>query len=172
MSSITIPNDKRYSKADGEKYDGPGKRVTVDFLTQAGFTDIFENLDESRRKFKRIWDIAGVHPETKEVWRVDCEIKNYWGTLWKEQPFRYETMDVPYRKRDKTEEHATHHILIGEDLKRLFLVKREAVINAPVSEKWVRNRRQNEPFFNIDIRSPDGAFWIKDDSGKWNIYKG
>lgn len=167
-----IPNDIRFSKQRFESFDGPAKEVAKDFLKYLNFKDIQENLAESNGNFSKIWDVKATHPKIDEEWRLELEIKKDWGTKWLEIPFKWPTMDIPYRKRDKAEEHATHHIVIGGDLKRLFIVNRNVVIDSPVTYKKVRNRNwQEEPFFNIPLPSPKSAFWFKNKDNKWIIQK-
>lgn len=167
------PNDIRFCKDRYEKYDGPAKLVATEFLQQRGFKKISENLDESRGKFKKIWDVAGTHSK-KSIgeWRIEAEIKQDWGTKWFDVPFKFHTMDFPYRKRDKAEEHATHMMIIGGDYKRLFIVNREAMLGSPVENKWCRNRKGSEPFFKVDIQDPKAAFYFKNEkTGKWKQWK-
>jgi hypothetical protein len=163
-------NDIKFSRKRYDLYDVPAKDIAKEWLLQLGFKDIDENLGESNGNFSKIWDVKGFMEKTGE-WRIEAEIKQDWGSKWKEIPFRYDTVDIPYRKRDKAEEHATHHMVIGGDLKRLFIVNREAVLKSPVNYKKCRNRGwEEEPFFNVDIESPKSSFWFKE-SEKWKVYK-
>lgn len=167
---MTIANDIRFSKERYEKYDGMAKDVATEWLTQMGFSELSENMDEANRKFRKIWDMRGQHPDLGE-WRIEAEIKQDWGTKWLEMPFKYPTMDIPFRKRDKTEQHATHMMVIGGDLKRLFVVNREVMLNSPKSYKKCRNRGwAEEPFFNIQLPAPQSSFWFKEGK-KWKKFQ-
>lgn len=162
-------NDIRFSKQRYARYDGIAKEVAFEWLKQLGFKDVVENLDESRRKFDKIWDVTGFREELGQ-WRIEAEVKQDWGTIWHEIPFKYSTIDIPYRKRDKAEEHATHMMVIGGDLKRMFVCKRDVMLTSPVTNKKVRNRGwADEPFYNIDLSC--GSFWFKDKK-KWRAYTG
>ena len=167
-----IANDIPFDQDRCDLYDPAGKDVVVEWFNQFGFTGIEENLAEAKKKFSKIWDVKGLSLSGKEF-RIEVEIKKDWGTKWKDVPFRYSTMDIPYRKRDKAKEHATHHIVVGADLRRLFVVERSVVLDSPVTYKKVRNRGwQEEPFFNVPLPSPKSAFYFKNETGKWEPYKG
>ncbi len=97
------------------------------------------------------------------------EVKKDWGTVWTELPFRYATMHFPTRKRDKVDVHATHHMIVGGDFKRLFVVKREAITNSPIVEKWVRNRSLLENFYEVNVDHPHAAFYFKK-NGRWVLH--
>jgi hypothetical protein len=160
-------NDKPFDKKESDNCDPKCKVVGTELLTQLGFLDIEENLGESHGDFSGIWDIRGTHPEFGE-WRFDVELKKDWGTVWLEQPFRYSTVDIPFRKRDKAEVHATHHVVIGGDLERLFIVKRSVVLSSTVGYKMCRNRSAPEPFYKVRVEN--GMFVVKK-ADKWVPYK-
>ena len=166
-----MKNDIEFSKYRYNLYDKPAKIVAKDFLLQMGFKNVEENLNEENLNFKEIYDVKGFHDIFGE-WRIESEIKKDWGTKWKEIPFRYPTMDIPYRKRIKSEIYTTHMMVIGGDLNRLFIVKREIMMNSNISKKKCRNRYSNElePFYNIDLNSKFSKFYFKL-KGKWLPYK-
>lgn len=169
---MTVPNDIKFSKERYQKYDEPAKQIAIEWLGQLGFEDIQENTAEAQRNFKEIWDVRGFKAEVGE-WRIEAEIKADWGTVWTDMPFKWPTMDIPYRKRDKAEVQATHMMVIGGDYQRLFIVNRDVMLNeefTKISSKWVRNRKREEPFFNIVLPAPKSAFWFKKNS-KWSLYK-
>ena len=150
-------DDMPFSKKRYDKYDPLGKQVAIEWLTKLGFQDIHENEKESKRDFTEIWDIGGTSP-TGKIWRIEAEVKKDWGTEWSEMPFRWDTMHFPYRKRDKAKVHATHMMVVGGDLKRLFIVNREIMLESPVEYKWVRNRRREEPFFSVPTTIKKSSF--------------
>lgn len=160
-----VLGDKRFDINEFEKFDSDAKKVTAEFLNQVGFNDIRENEGESKRNFSKIWDISGNHSDLGE-WRIEAEIKRFWGTKWGNK-FPYTSMNIPYRKRNKAEEHATHHMIIGEDLNRFFIVERSVVLTSPVEEVWVRNRKGYENFYKVSVSSDCSGFWEKK-RGKWN----
>lgn len=163
-------NDIRFCKNRFDLYDSNGKNIAREWLTQLGFENIQENEEESKRNFKEIWDLKGIHSEFGEF-RIEAEIKVDWGTKWLEIPFKYPTMDIPYRKRDKTDVHATHMMVIGGDLKRLFIIKRETMLNSPVGSKKCRNRNwAEEPFFQIPLPCDHSTFYFKKKE-EWLPYK-
>lgn len=167
---MILSNDIRFSKTRHFLYDKPAKEVAAEWMLQLGFDNLEENKGEEKGNFKKIWDLKGNREGVGE-WRIEAEIKVDWGTKWKDVPFKYSTMDIPYRKRDKAEEHATHMMVIGGDYKRLFVVNREVMLESPVSYKKCKNRGwKEEPFFNIDIYSPKSFFWFKE-KDSWKIYK-
>jgi hypothetical protein len=166
---MPIANDIAFNKERYDKYDGPGKQVAVELLDQLGFFEIVENLGESQGNFQNIWDVKGEHPEVGE-WRIESEVKEDWGTKWVDVPFKFHTMDFPFRKRNKAIQHATHMMIVGGDHKRLFIVNREVMLESKVSYKPCRNRQEPEPFFNVDITSPKSAFYFKNKDGNWVHY--
>jgi hypothetical protein len=166
-------NDKRFDPECHKKHDADAKHIAQEWLKQMGFRDIKENLKEAQRNFKEIWDVSGQH-ELLGEWRLEAEIKVDWGTKWVDEPFKYSTVDVPFRKRDKAEVQATHQMVIGGDHKRLFIVKREVMLDPEITQvtsKACRNRGwQKEPFYNIPIKAPHSSFWVKR-NGRWKISK-
>lgn len=167
---MTVPNDKRFDVRDYRECDPLAKALSFEVLEFLGFQDIVENTDESNGIFEKIWDIKGTHKELGE-WRIEGEIKRDWGTKWIGgyiRPFKFSTMDIPYRKRNKAEEHATHHIVFGKDGNRAFVVERDVVLSSPVEYKQCRNREAPEPFFKVFVISPHSFFLIKS-NGLWQF---
>jgi hypothetical protein len=164
-------NDIRFSKKRYDLYDNNAKTIAMEWLEQFNFKNITENIQESKKNFSEIWDVKGDHEKYGEF-RIEAEIKNDWGIKWLEMPFKYDTMDIPYRKRDKTKVHATHHMIIGGDLNRLFIVKREKVLSAKVENKKVRNRNwAEEPFYRLSLPCEFSFFYFKNENNKWIPYK-
>lgn len=165
-----VANDKRFSRASYDENDPKGKQIAEEWFDQNGFFEIEENLKESKRDFTEIWDLKGIHPIFGEF-RIESEIKKDWGTKWFEMPFKWPSMDIPFRKREKADVHATHHMVIGGDLKRLFIVPRKVVLESPVTSKPCRNRNwEPEPFYNVQLPCEHSAFYFKTDD-KWIPYK-
>lgn len=165
-----IKNDKPFCKKTWEECDFDGKKIAKQWLKQYGFSSIEENLEEAKGNFKELWDVKGIHPEFGEF-RIEAEIKKDWGTKWFDMPFKYEAIHIPFRRRDKAEVHSTHHMVIGGDLKRLFIVKRDVVINSPIEEKKCKNRGwQLEPFYVIPITADHSKFYFKKNN-KWTPYE-
>jgi len=169
MATGIIPNDKRFDVVEHAKCDPIAKQVASEWLVQDGYEDIKENLSESNGKFDRIWDVSGQRSDWDRK-RVEAEVKKDWGVEWFNIPFMYTTIHFPYRKRNKAREHATHMMIVGGDQRRLFVVERQVMLESPVEEKWVRNRKQYEPFFYVDIYAPTSEFWFKNASGVWQIH--
>ena len=167
------PNDKPFSKEEYNKFDGPAKEVVIEWMRQLGFKDIAINEDEAKRKFAKIWDVCGYTvPNGKQI-RIETEVKADWGTVWtadrwknRKYPFPWPTMDFPYRRRNKTLEHCTHHIVVGGDFRRFFIVPRNVVLESPVEEKWCRNRGGSEPFYRVNLPATNSA-WFENENGIW-----
>ena len=159
-----VPNDLPFTQSNCDKYDRPGKVPAINLLKWLGCTDIKENL-EHLNGFKNIFDLEAWKDGKKII--VEVEVKEDWGTVWTENhpnqkkcgwaekahPFPHPTMHYPYRKRGSVNrEMVTHHMTIGGDHKRAFIVNRKTVLNSRVKYVKPRNRGgQKEPFFDAFV---------------------
>jgi len=175
---MTKTNDIRFSKQRYDRYDSLGKNVSQEWMEQFGFVDIQENENEQKGKFQEIWDIKGYTPNKHIEFRIETEIKDDWGTRWqedtwdgKEYPFKWPSMHFPYRKRDKAQVHATHHMIVGGDEKRFFLIPRQTIITSPVIEKRCRNRKGLEPFFEVSLPAAKSMWFEKNEKGRWKKWR-
>lgn len=167
---MPTPNDKVFDKNTANECDPKANYASTQVCLAFGMCDIREN-DESVYT-GHIYDLIANY-RGKDV-RIETELKKDWGPAWSmpnchpEVPYKWPTMDFPYRKRDKAKVHANFHDVVGRDLRRVFRVPRKVILESPVSEKWVRNRQCMEPFFNVALPAPCSAFWHKVDDN-WQI---
>jgi len=156
------PNDIKFDSKRHKQNDDVAKDVAKEILEQLEFTNIRENEKESQGDFSEIWDIGGDF-NGKQI-LIEAEIKRDWGTKWAKFPFKWGTVDIPYRKRNKTKVQSTHMLVISGSLDMAFLVSRENMLSSSISNKDCRNREEKEPFFNIALI--DGTFLAKK-NGVW-----
>lgn len=168
-----VPNDKSFCSKAWKEYDAIAKEVITELMAQFKFSDIEANIREEQGRFDHIYDVSGVTPAGVEI-RIEGEVKKDWGTSWTAKdwvgyawPFNWDTMHIPFRKRDKAKVHATHHAVIGGDKSRLFIVHRSVVLSSPVIEKWCRNRGSKEPFYSVLLPAPQSLWFEKNSEGLW-----
>lgn len=167
---MTTANDKAYDKNLDRKCSPAALAVSLRTCTAFGMTKPRKNSEDvwTGHIYDLVFDYFG-----KEV-RVETELKREWKEDWSRSiadpdvPYRWPTMDVPYRKRDKGILHANWHHIVGGDGKRAFWAPRKVVLSSPVSDKYCRNRQCEEPFFNIPLPSPMTTFW-EEVNGVWKI---
>lgn len=161
---MPIANDKIFDKKEERECDPKAKQATCEVCCRFGMTN-FRNNPEGRYT-GHIYDIIAEY-HGQDV-RIETELKKEWGAGWSwprkdtpDVPYKWDTMDFPYRKRDKGDVHAHVHDVVGIDMKRLFRVPRRIMLKAPTGEKYVRNRGCMEPFFRLPLPAPCSAFWHK-----------
>lgn len=169
---MVLPNDKPFCKETWKKYDAMGKEVLLGWLNQFRFSDIAVNEAEEKGDFKKLWDMSAVAPDGRTL-VFDPEVKADWGTEWQKEmwefltcPFPFCTMHIPFRKR-KDSNICTHHVVIGGDCRRLFIVHRSVMVASPIEEKWCRNTRMKEPFYAVRLPAEMSLWFEKDENDKW-----
>lgn len=167
-------NDKRYEEGLDRECSPAAMACSLRTCLAFGLKNPRKNVEGKRAPdgtlhiYDLVFDCQG-----KEL-RVETELKKEWKTEWSKPVvhpdvnFKWPTMDVPYRKRDKADVHAHLHHIVGGDGKRVFWVWRKTVLSSPVSDKWVRNRGCYEPFFNVELPAPSSMFW-EEVNGVWRI---
>ena len=163
-------NDKRYEKELDRQCSDAALAVSLRTCLKFGMKNPRRNREDvyTGHIYDLVFDYFG-----NEV-RVETELKREWKEDWSraivhpDVPYKWDTMDVPYRKRDKGIKHANLHHIIGGDGKRAFWVPRDVVLASPVNDKYCRNRGCEEPFFNIPLPAPSSMFWIEE-NGEWKI---
>lgn len=179
---MEVVGDKPFDHRENERSDGFSKDVLLDWLRFKGWTD-FEENPESKYTGK-IWDIKATPPGGRPL-RFDSEVKWEWTPvpdakerLWTSRarygyPFRWPSMDFPWRKRDKAEEHANLHVIVGGDGLRLFMVHRRILLSSPVGYKPVWNRGgAKEKFFFVSPAQTGCTFYEKRGAEWFCVYKG
>jgi len=176
---MTQANDKPFEQIVNDKYDRPGKLAAIQLLERMGYTNIKENK-EWLNGFVNIFDLEAWKDGKRII--VEVEVKEDWGTVWFEDhpnqkmgwlekafPFPYSTAHFPYRKRGSaTREMVTHHMMIGGDFKRAFIIKRAIVLKSRIIICRPRNRNgEKEPFFDPCVGQ--GYFFELHD--KWILIK-
>lgn len=165
------PNDKAFDPEENRICDPIAKRISGEVCAAMGMTNIRENSEGRYRG--HIYDIVAEYQG--HTLRIETELKKEWGPKYcvprqeePDVPYRWDTMDFPYRKRDKAKVHAHVHDVVSGDQKHVFRVVRPIVLAAPVENKYVRNRCCEEPFFKVALPAPSSTFFEKVD-GAWRI---
>lgn len=170
--SLTSLN-KKFSKALCDKYDPMGKAHTIKIMEDVkGAKLIAENEGEEKQDFSEgYWDQQYELPDGTQVY-VESEMKDakWWGEHWgsEEVPFRWDTMDIPFRKvKNKSE----LHVLISMCGEYGFIVTRQKMNEAV--------EHNGGPKFKTTKYEPDGGFYfnppIEDGEfihlrdGKWKL---
>lgn len=174
---MTKPNDLPFTQSNCDKYDRPGKIPAIQVLERLGYSRIKENK-EWLNGFVNLFDLEAWKNDKRII--VEVEVKEDWGTVWFENNpkfgwiekafhFPFPTMHLPYRKRGSaSREMVTHHMIIGGDFKRAFIVNRATVLKSRIITCKPRNRNgEKEPFFDAFVGQ--GYFFELHD--KWNLIK-
>lgn len=173
-----IANDKSFSRNEHKKYDAKGKDAVCEMLVAINPNVTVEENDQESAQWKelppkqwKIWDVKATFPNG-EVFTIECEVKHDWGIKWHDVPFRFDTVDFPYRRRDRFKgEYGTHHIIVGGDDRRMFLVSRKILLASPIRYKMCRNRDGEEPFYGVEWKKLGNkvCFFFKESNG-WKAY--
>jgi hypothetical protein len=120
--------NKRFSLSLKQKHDAVGKTLAAEIMRDiVGAKLITDNLKEDAGDFTDgFWDQKYRLRSGKEL-KVEPEMKDekWWGNQWSSsRPFRYEEMDIPFRKA-KNQAHL--HIVISTCKNFAFLVTRDAM---------------------------------------------
>jgi hypothetical protein len=168
--------NKRFSPSLKEKHDKVGKSLAVDIMRDViGAQLITDNLKEDAGDFTDgFWDQKYRLPNGKEI-KVEPEMKDekWWGDQWSAcRPFRYEEMDIPYRKA-KNQAHL--HIVISTCQKFAFLVSRDAMDKtleesggSPKIKRTIYEP-QGAAYFSTPVNR--GKFVQKREDGHWHFWK-
>lgn len=164
--------NKAFCPALKAKHDSVGKKLAEEIMRDlVKAILITDNLKEDSGDFTDgFWDQKYRLPGGKEI-KVEPEMKDekWWGKQWSaDRPFRYEEMDIPYRKQ-KNQAHL--HIVISTCQKYAFLVTRAAMDQAlkesggtPKVKKTIY-KPDGEPFFSTPVTK--GYFAEKGSDGRW-----
>lgn len=170
--------NKRYNASMKDKYDGPGKIFAEEIMRDiVGATLITNNEKEDSGDFSDgFWD-QNYELRNGETCIIEPEIKVDKGGYWGEQhavygrPFKYDTVDIPYRKEKCI---ADFHMVISDNGKYAFIVSRKAMDRALVESGGQPKIKRTEyeplgaPYFSTPVEK--GRFVVKED-GRWRIWK-
>lgn len=168
--------NKRFSPSLKEKHDVVGKTLAKEIMKDlVGAELITDNIKEDSGDFTDgFWDQKYRLPNGKEI-KVEPEMKDekWWGNQWSTtRPFRYDAMDIPYRKA-KNQSHL--HIVISTCKNFAFLVTRDAMNDALVksggSPKIKRTiyEPQGAAYFSTPVEH--GYFVEKGPDGRWHKWQ-
>lgn len=168
--------NKRFSKSLKDKHDAVGKSLAVEIMRDiVGATLITDNIKEDSGDFTDgFWDQKYRLPNGKEI-KVEPEMKDekWWGNQWSTtRPFRYEEMDIPYRKA-KNQAHL--HIVISTCKNFAFMLSRDEMNAALEQSGGVPKIKRTiyEPsgaaYFSTPVKR--GRFVEKDADGRWHKWK-
>ena len=168
--------NKRFSPSLKAKHDVIGKTLAQEIMRDlVGAELITDNLKEDAGDFTDgFWDQKYRLPSGKEI-KVEPEMKDekWWGNQWSTfRPFRYEEMDIPYRKA-KNQSHL--HIVISTCQNFAFLVTRDAMNEALEKSGGVPKIKRTiyepngAPYFSTPVEY--GYFVYKDCQGSWHKWQ-
>ena len=161
--------NKRYCPELGDKHDPQGKAMAIEIMRDMlGAEIVCENTSEADKTFKLgFWDQQFQLPNG-DKWLIEPEIKDckWFGEHWARKtghPFRYDTMDIPFRKYKNQ---ARLHMVISSDEDFAFLVWRKTIDNhAIVITKPTKYERQGEYFFRTSL---DRGTFLQKTEGHWH----
>ncbi len=169
-------SNKFYSSRLKQKYDAIGKSLAKEIMRDlVGAKFISDNIKEDNGDFTDgFWDQKYTLPNGKEI-KVEPEMKDekWWGNQFStERPFKYEEMDIPYRKA-KNQSHV--HIVISTCKKFAFVVTRQDMDKSveesggkPKTKKTIYEPEGGE-YFSIPVSK--GKFLQKGPDGKWRKWQ-
>ena len=173
--------NKSYSHSLKLKHDAVGKALASEIMRDIlGATLITDNIKEDAGDFSDgFWDQKYKLPikdkqQSKEI-KVEPEMKDekWWGNQWSTtRPFRYEEMDIPYRKA-KNQAHL--HIVISTCKNFAFMLSRDEMNSAlkesggiPKIKKTIYEPN-GAPYFSTPVNR--GRFVQKSSDGRWHKWK-
>lgn len=168
--------NKAFSLSLKEKHDVVGKTLASEIMRDlCNATLVTDNLKEDSGDFSEgFWDQKYSLPDGKEV-KVEPEMKDqkWWGCEWSaERPFRYEDMDIPYRK---VKNKAAIHMVISTCQRLAFVVTRQAMDKAleesggsPKIKRTIYEP-SGAPYFSTPV---DRGFFVeKGEDNRWRRWK-
>ena len=169
---ILIMQNKRYDPKLKDEYDGRGKNLSIEIMRDVVKAELPQiNKEEDLGTFKDgFWDLRFIKKNGKEI-IVESEMKNekWWGFDYGSFPFKYETMDIPFRK-DKNK--AELHIVISTCENLAFMLLRKHMDQefkkkgVPIFKPTIYAK--NEPFFRTPVSR--GKFVHRDKDNIWKFY--
>ncbi len=164
--------NKRFSRQLCDKYDPQGKRIAEQIMKDvAGAKLITNNTAEEEGNFSEgFWDQEYEFCNgSRKLVEPEMKNKKWWGVRFGDlQPFKYGTMDIPYRK---VKNKADVHIVISTCEQYAFLVTRKKMDEAV--------ERGGEPKFKVTQYEPEGAYYfstpisdgrfVSRQDGKWKF---
>jgi hypothetical protein len=168
--------NKAYSESNKRKYDNNGKRITEEILRDtANASLVGDNVKEDSGDFSDgFWD-QKYKLKSGEEFKTESEMKDkkWWGKYYgKNVPFKYDTMDIPFRK---AKNQAEVHFVISTCQQYAFSITRKSMdqafneLGGKPKIKSTKNVPSGEPFFSTPVDR--GRFFYKDGKGKWKIVK-
>ena len=164
--------NKRYDKNLGDKYDGPGKNLSIEIMHDVLNAELLKtNKEEDLATFKDgFWDLKFIK-NGKEI-IVESEMKNekWWGFDYGSPPFKYKEMDIPFRKAKNK---AGLHIVISTCKNLAFMLLRKHMDQEfekkgnPTFKPTIY--AENEPFFRTPVSR--GKFVYRDKDNVWKFCK-
>lgn len=168
--------NKRFSPSLKQKYDLLGKKLAAEIMQDIVKAKLItDNLKEDSGDFTDgFWDQKYRLPSGKEL-KVEPEMKDekWWGNQWSSsRPFRYEDMDIPFRKA-KNQAHL--HIVISTCENFAFLLTRDAMNEALEESGGMPKIKKTiyEPngaaYFSTPVNK--GYFVYRKKDGRWAKWK-
>lgn len=168
--------NKAYNPRLKNKWDKVSKMLTEEVMCDLiGAAKVTDNEHEDRGDFSQgFWDQQYELPGTGTRIYVESEMKDekWWGPgygLTGDGPFKYDTVDIPYRKAKNK---AKLYMLFSTDGKYGFVVTRK-VMDAVIAENGVKKKdtiyKSGEDFYSIP--TSQGFFVEKSPDGRWRRWK-
>jgi hypothetical protein len=159
MNIGEIMSNKKYSATLKDKYDGISKKITNDILFDVAKAKLVtNNVKEDSGDFSEgFWDQKYQLPKG-DIIIVESEMKDkkWWGSHWGSSPFKYDTMDIPFRK---SKNKANLFVVISTCESYAWLVNREVV------EKHLQESG-GKPKNKKTIYEPDGGDYYSTPTNK------
>ena len=124
---------KKFDKKLFEANDRKARDWTTQFLTSKGF-----KVREHPNKYAQ--DLIAV--KDGDEWLVECELKHVWND-------RYETLQLPERKKKFCNERTMFFVIISED--ESFVFTNKTVLSSPLVEVRNTHGPTGEKFFQIPV---------------------
>lgn len=165
--------NKRFSRQLCDKYDGKGKQIAEQIMKDvAGAKLSATNTAEEQGDFSQgFWDQKYLMGSGDSL-LVESEMKNskWWGKHHGElQPFKYGTMDIPFRK---VKNKADVHIVISTCENYAFIVARKAMdkaIEEGGAPKMKTTKYEPEGAYYFSTPVSKGRFVSRQEDGKWKF---
>jgi len=168
-------SNKRFSRSLSEKHDPTGKRLAAEIMQDMfNATLVAENTKETSGDFSDgFWDHRYVLPNDLSL-LVEPEMKDkkWWGDWEKPYPFKYDDMDIPFRKKKNK---ADLFMVISTCEKYAWIVWR-GVVDKHLKETGGRPKNK------VTIYEPDGGdyystpvnkgVFLQKIDGKWHRWEG
>lgn len=167
--------NKPYSAKLKERHDPVAKRISSQILKDVLKAELIrDNVSEDKGEFlEGFWDQEYLLKNGKKL-KVEAEMKDgkWWGEGWSnERPFKYDSIDIPFRKSKNLSE---LHIVISTCGCYAFLLLRKDMdrsldLSGGVPKIKNTKYKKNESYFTTPVSY--GKFVYKNQDDCWKFWK-